>query len=282
MNKLKYKIAASDFDGTLLRSDNTIGKYTKDAIERYLQSGGLFMIATGRMHRAIVNRLEDAGLKGYDIPLISYQGALVILPDSNKIISSIPMKKSVALEIANEAKRQDIYFHTYIDDTLYVSKEMPWTRQYVDYLGIDFVEVGDLIEYMKRELPEDNQEGRVCHKVLMMLPADKIDQKLDEFKNIFKDKAIFNTSSVNLLECISPLAGKDKAIEMIARERGLSLDDVMTFGDSLNDYTMVARAGLGVAVENAVPELKQAAKYITDSNDDDGVGKALEKLAYER
>lgn len=294
--KLKYPIAVSDFDGTLLRNDNKISEHTRDVIKELIDAGGSFFIATGRMHRAIINRLEEAGLGGLDIPVISYQGALVKSAISNKVLYESSLDLETATQIIKEARARNLYIHAYIDDTLYVEKEMSWTTGYTNYLGITFTEVGDLLKFITQKL-SDKEQHHSCHKLLMMMDTDIIERELKHFLNKFgggvdyekKDntpnpsaKAIFNTSSEHLLECVALNAGKDKAIEHIVKNMGYTLDDVMTIGDSLNDYSMVLRAGMGVAVQNADERLKNVAKFIAPSNDDDGVAYAIEKLIFSR
>ncbi|HHW89963.1 MAG TPA: HAD family hydrolase [Clostridiales bacterium] len=290
MLKIRYPVVASDFDGTLLRSDDTISQYTQDVIKEFISLGGLFLVATGRMHCAIVNRLEDAGLGDLDTPVISYQGALVKTSISDKILFDNSLDLDVITDVISEARARDIYIHGYLDDILYVEKEMPWTRAYVDFLRIDFELVGDLLEFLTQKIKDGKHS---CHKLLMMLEADQLESQMRHFLDKFgggidyndpshkfksPPRAIFNTSSEHLLECVSLNAGKDKAIEQVIKSKGYTMKDVLAVGDSLNDFTMVRRAGMGVAVQNADPRVKTVAKHITTSNDNDGVARAIETL----
>ena len=296
MLKLNYPVAVSDFDGTLLRSDNKISQHTRDVIQELIKAGGSFFIATGRMHCAIINHLEDAGLGGLDVPVISYQGALVKSAISNKVLYDSSLDLDTVTDIIKEARARNLYIHAYIDDTLYVEKEMPWTTDYTNFLGITFTEVGDLLQFVTKKLTDKDQHHS-CHKLLMMMEADIIEDELQHFLKKFgggmdyenrenavkkEARALFNTSSVHLLECVSINAGKDRAIEHVVKGMGCTLDNVMAIGDSLNDYSMVLRAGMGVAVQNADERVKLVAKYIAPSNDDDGVAYAIEKLILTR
>ena len=288
--KLKYHVVASDFDGTLLRTDNTISQYTQDVIKEFISLGGMFLIATGRMHQAIVNRLKDAGLGDLDVPVISYQGALVKTSISDKTLIDNALDIDIITDVINEARARNIYIHSYIDDTLYVEKVMSWTQSYVDYLGIDYVLIDDLLEFTTQKIKGGKHS---CHKLLMMMEADQIDYQMRHFLDKFgggidysnptqafktAPRAIFNTSSEHLLECVSVNAGKDKAIEQVIKPNGYTMQDVLAIGDSLNDYTMIKNANMGVAMQNADPRVKAIAKHITTSNDDEGVARAIEKL----
>lgn len=296
MLKLNYPVAVSDFDGTLLRNDNKISKHTRDVIQELIEAGGSFFIATGRMHCAIINRLEEAGLGGLDVPVISYQGALVKSAISNEVLYNSSLDLDTATDIINEARERNLYIHAYIDDILYVEKEMPWTTNYTNFLGITFIEVGDLLKFVTKKLTDKDQQHS-CHKLLMMMDAEIIENELQHFLKKFgggmdyqsrqnsvkkQARALFNTSSVHLLECVSVNAGKDKAIEQVVKGMGYTLDNVMAIGDSLNDYSMVLRAGMGVAVQNADERVKSVARFVAPSNDDEGVAYAIEKLIFMR
>jgi Cof subfamily protein (haloacid dehalogenase superfamily) len=291
--KLKYPVVASDFDGTLLRSDNKISQYTKNIVTEFISMGGLFLVATGRMHQAIIGRLADAGLGDLDLPVISYQGALVKTAISDKTLIDNSLDIDIVTDVINEARARNIYIHGYVDDTLYVERIMPWTSAYVNYLGISFEKVDDLLEFITQKI----KQGHSCHKLLMMMEADQIETEMKHFLEKFgggidyndpakefntPPRAIFNTSSAHLLECVSLNAGKDKAIEQVIKIKGYDMEDVLALGDSLNDYTMVKRAGLGVAVQNADDRVKSVAKFVTSSNDDDGVARAIEKFIFTR
>lgn len=290
---LKYPVVASDFDGTLLRGDNKISQYTKEIITEFVSLGGLFLVATGRMHQAIVGRLAEAGLGDLDLPVISYQGALVKTSISNRTLIDNSLDIDIVTDVINEARARNIYIHGYVDDILYVERIMPWTTSYVNYLGISFEKVDDLLEFITQKI----RQGHSCHKLLMMMEADQIEIEMKHFLEKFgggidysdpsqefktPPRAVFNTSSVHLLECVSLNAGKDKAIEQVIKSKGYEMKDVLALGDSLNDYTMVKRAGMGVAVQNADARVKSVAKFVTASNDDDGVARAIEKFILSR
>lgn len=284
MKELKIKVVASDFDGTLLRSDNTIGRRTVEAIREFLSRGGKFLVATGRMHFSINNRLAELGLGGLDLPVISYQGALVKTSDTDKLLLNRPITKADALEIMEYLdKVEKLYCHTYLNDRIIVAEEKDWTRMYADVIGADFDVVGDLKRYVTANgYPEDGRDRglNVCHKVISLMEADKLPAVMARCNERFAGRVQFNNANPNLMEGVSVSAGKDKAIEYLIEPYGMDLSHVMAIGDSLNDYTMVSRAGMGVAMGNAVDELKAVAQAVTLSNDQDGVAEAIERFCF--
>ena len=89
-------------------------------------------------------------------------------------------------------------------------------------------------------------------------------------------------STWNNLELNIKSAHKGNALKRFAEHLGLTLDNCMAFGDGMNDFTMVEAAGLGIAMANAEPEVKRVAKYVTLSNDEDGVAKGIDKWIFSR
>ena len=90
------------------------------------------------------------------------------------------------------------------------------------------------------------------------------------------------SSTWNNIELNIASAHKGNALRRFAQHLGLGLENCMAFGDGMNDFTMVEAAGLGVAMENADPEVKRVAKYVAPSNDDCGVAKGIEKWIFSR
>lgn len=96
----------------------------------------------------------------------------------------------------------------------------------------------------------------------------------------FGDRLLINSSKPYNVEAIDAHASKGKAVEFLANKYGISLSDTMTFGDNLNDLQMIEVAGMGVAVGNAVDTLKNAADYIAENCEDDGVAKTIREFCF--
>lgn len=105
---------------------------------------------------------------------------------------------------------------------------------------------------------------------------DLVGQELAQSPNL----AVSSSSRGNL-EITHSDAQKGIALSTIAKQLGIDLKDVMALGDNLNDVSMLERVGYSVAMDNAAPEVKTVAKYVTDSNENSGVGKAIKKFLKE-
>lgn len=113
----------------------------------------------------------------------------------------------------------------------------------------------------------------------MMIDEEEVLQKaVDNLPKEVYDKYTVVRSTPYFLEFLNKEVNKGVGVEMLAKHMGITLDQVITMGDAGNDLHMIECAGMGVAMGNAFEEVKKAANYITDTNENDGVAKAIEHL----
>ncbi len=112
---MKYKIIASDFDGTLLRSDRTVSRRTVEAIARYRKEGGLFTVSTGRMFDSIRRSLDELGMQDVNVPIIAMDGGIIRESVSGKVLASYPMPKAEVVDFCERCEKIGCYFHIYTD-----------------------------------------------------------------------------------------------------------------------------------------------------------------------
>lgn len=282
------KVIASDMDGTLLGSDHKIAKETLDAIYRACDKGIRFIIATGRNYQGAMRELEDV-----DIVCDYILGSGAEVRNSDKrIVSQIKIDMSLCEEIYNILKKypvssifnNDRYdyrigteeeieeslinqiksFHSCAD-----TKEVKKTKIYQRTKKITKV-IGNFEELKKEAVP--------IFKIFIF--SDNI-AMLDEIDNELKavrDIAVASSFRTNL-EITNAAAQKGPVLKSYIEELGYTMDEVMALGDSMNDYSMLSMDfGATIAMENAIEEIKKAAKYITKSNDELGVAYAIEEL----
>jgi Cof subfamily protein (haloacid dehalogenase superfamily) len=268
---MKYKMIVSDFDGTLLDSGQNISQRSRRAIKAYTDAGGVFTVSTGRMYSSIIQRVPDLGLDGLSIPVMSFQGALVTDSATKEHIYKVPMDRSLVIEIAELAKSKGVYCHAYSTDKIYIGKKCEISRLYCEYSRVenDAVYVGDLAAYFS------HNDIETVKALIIDAPAT-LDALCDEVNGYFNGRVVFVRSADNLIECVDKNAGKGNTVRYVASRLGIGMDEVIAVGDTMNDYSMIAAAGLGVAMQNADIRLKAAADKITDTNDGDGVAKIIE------
>ena len=241
---MKYKFIACDYDDTLLPKSGVISDFTKDTIREYIARGGRFAICTGRMFRSIV-----------------------------KIARAFGLHKDLAVDYVEFMKKQNVFPQVYVGDNLCVEKENPYSVDYAWVCGVPLNVVGDFKAFFKTT-------DAPVNKVYCSMDSSITEPVRNAAIKEFGDRLLINSSKPYNVEAVDAHASKGKAVEFLANKYGISLSDTMTFGDNLNDLQMIEVAGMGVAVGNAVDTLKNAADYIAENCEDDGVAKTIREFCF--
>jgi Cof subfamily protein (haloacid dehalogenase superfamily) len=260
-----FKLIASDLDGTLLNKACQITERTKNAIRQAQARGVIFTLATGRMYRSARPFAQELEI---DVPLITYEGALVKTSQTKKVLYYRPLAAALAKEIVAIGEENDLNINVYINDELYVSRVTEEIRKYCRVVQVPYIQVEDWSLVLEREPT----------KVLFMGEGEKLDQLWGKTREYFGDQVYITKSGLSFLEFTHPQATKGHGLKFLAREFGIKKEEIMAFGDNFNDLELLRAAGLGVAMANAREELKQVADYVTGSNEEDGVAEAIEKF----
>ena len=119
MKKIRYGLILSDFDGTLVRSDDTIAQSTKDAIAQYCADGGRFAISTGRLPRGILPKAKALGLKG---AISCCQGAVIVDIETEEVLHYGAIPYETGLKICRKMEEMDLHTHVYDIWEFYANK----------------------------------------------------------------------------------------------------------------------------------------------------------------
>ncbi|MFB5249334.1 HAD family hydrolase [Bacillus mycoides] len=251
------KVIISDLDGTLLRSDKTISEKSINILRACKNNGDELIFATARPPRDI-NRYIPNALKN-DI-IICYNGALVL--KGNDILYEMKISKNDTLEIIEIAKKYNLHqICLEINDKLYSNFDV------TDYFGNVPCEVMDIRElnFEKASKVIVCTNGSINKEFTKELP--------DECKAVITDNG-------TLCQIMHAEVSKWNSIQHVLQHINCDVSDVIAFGDDYNDMEMIEKCGIGVAMNNAVEELKSVAKFIAKSNDEDGVATFLESNSY--
>jgi len=260
---MDYKLIAIDLDDTLLRNDLTISDRAKKAIQGAIKKGTLVTFATGRMFCSALPYALELGL---DLPLITYQGALVKYADGREVYHR-PIELATAKEVIEFAKPSGLHVNAYIDDELYMAADTHWGRQYAAIAKAP-------IHYI--DLPGELMTDPT--KILFIGESDELDIWARKISETFSTAVNVTKSKDTFLEISHPKATKGNALRELVEALHIKREEVIAIGDNMNDLDMIQYAGCGVAVGNAVRALKEAANLVAKSNDDDGVAEIIEQL----
>lgn len=270
---MKYKLIAIDMDGTLLDSKNNVSARTKEAIIKAKEKGVHVVLSTGRILKSAVHYSKQLELKN---PIIASNGGIMIDENSNVLYKS-PLAKQSIKEIVKLADKENIYCHLYDDSKFYSSRKVQEV--------LDFYSEGS--DTMKIELEIFNDIDEILSikdlNIYKLIFIDEDREKLQNFREKISKLQDINISSswLNNVEAMGFNVSKGKAITKLCETLGIEAQEVMAIGDSENDLSMLKIAGLSVAMGNGSDKIKDQVDYITDTNDNDGVAKAIEKFILE-
>lgn len=260
------RLVASDLDGTLLNQEWKISPANIRAIRQAVAKGTRVTLATGRMAAATRGYARELGL---DVPLITYHGALVEQALSGEILYRKVVDRELAAEIVEYLLQRDIHTQIFIKDRVFTRKTNDYSEYYGRMAGVP-VEEADIYKLIEKE-----PEG--LEKILCIGDDDLLNRVEEELKKVYSGRLHFTSSNINFFDMTHPEVNKGSALRALAEGWGIDAREVMAVGDSLNDKEMLIYAGLSVAMANAHPEIRKIADYITASNLEDGVAKAIEK-----
>lgn len=262
---MKYKLVAVDMDGTLLDTNGKIRNETALAIKKTINNGVQFIVSTGRPIQGIKKYNDILNLKG---PAITYNGAMIVSLENGEILYEQSLKKSDAKKILNIGNKNEITMCVWSKNQLYVNILNDKVNNYIKLSGVK-----PILIYNYQELLE-----KPISKILWYDTVEKLEEVKKELSfDLFEEVTFCNTQPI-FLEFFNSRVSKGEALKFIGKIYSISTHEMIAIGDGANDLSMIQYAGLGVAMGNASIEIKNCAQFITASNDENGVGKVLEKF----
>jgi Cof subfamily protein (haloacid dehalogenase superfamily) len=268
-----YKLVAIDLDGTLLNSEKRISQGNRDAIRQAIAKGVRIVICSGRIFAGARIFAQETGTRE---PLIACNGAIIKDLATEELLFSDSLRLEDTLRVIELCRTADIYFHVYVGDTMLTEK----------------LEYSSLF-YWKRnnELPE---KGRVDIQLVKSTADTLLDMKNNASKIVVVShdlqqldrirRKIEGISSVEVVssnfdnfEVMNQGVNKGRSLQFLAERFGIERREIMAIGDNENDESMLRFAGLGVAMGNAEPRIRDIAGDVTLSNDKDGVAEAIRR-----
>ena len=257
-----------DLDGTLLKDDKTISAKTKQVLFKAKEAGHEVMIATGRPYRSSEMYYRELELTS---PVVNFNGAFVHHPKDRSFgIHHTPLDMSVAKDIVDACN--SFNFHNIIAeviDDVYMHYHDEKLLQIFGY-GNPNITTGDLREFLKTSptsllIHSEKEQVKEIRQHLASVHAEVIEHRSwgDPFP---------------VVEIVKHGLNKAVGLQHASQYFGIPRDRIIAFGDEDNDLEMIEYAGYGVAMGNAIDDLKNIAKEVTYTNEEDGIGHYLNDL----
>ncbi len=266
----KFRLLAVDMDGTLLNDEHEIPETNRQALRKAVEAGVRLAIASGRMTPRIDPLIEQLGL---DPIVISYNGAKILAPrhEGRQTLFHKPVPVDVAKRLIEFSREENLLLNFYHEDRLFAEdgpKRRPLIDLYTERTGAEYVIVEDLSRFI----------ATPPTKLILLTEPARIDEIYEMFKEEFGGRAFVTKSQPEYLEIMAAGVDKGSGLEFMAAHYGLTTDEIVGVGDARNDLELVRGAGLGVAVANAVDELKAAADAVTERTNNEGaVAEVIER-----
>lgn len=268
-NKISYfRMVAFDMDGTLLDPHHQLLERTIAAVKMIARKGIIVLLATARMASAVKNHLEKLGTPGL---IVAHNGALVKDVKTGEIYHHQTIPKDVVAALLNLLSGQETIIHFNCDDHIYLTTPNPYSDRYSQELQVALQYISSLEQL--EETPTS---------ILVIDTKDVLEQLLTQVSAQLQGKVdcilVPWQGNIWRMQFLPPNTSKGKGVLQVAKHLGIEPEAIISFGDNYNDIEMIQNVGLGIAMGNAVPELKQVADFVTLSNREDGVALALEAL----
>lgn len=266
---MAYEIIALDLDGTLTNSQKLVTEPTKKALERIQREGKKIVLASGRPTPGILPLAKELNLTKYGGFILAFNGARIINCATKEIIYDCAMPKEQIPLLYQEAVKEKIGILSYSDEEILLGNGVDeYNKLEARINNIPMRTVDNFPEYINFPVNKCLMTGEGRHLA-------KIEKS---FQEKFQDSLSIYRSEPFFLEAMPKGIDKANSLSVLLEKLALTREQLICCGDGFNDLSMIKYAGLGVAMENAQEIVKEAADYITTSNDEDGVARVIEQF----
>lgn len=262
------KLIAVDVDGTLLNSANKISPRTRDALIAAAKAGHKVVIVSGRPTSGVYHLAEELQFGEFGGLLSNYNGGAITNYSTGEVIANHTLDLELAREILDKTRKLNAEIIIPRGDMIISDMDNKYLGVERNLLGVE-TEVVDGLRDSLDFAP---------NKIIFANDEDLLDEAIPFLLENFGQATSQVRSQRFYYEIMPKGLSKGTSLLEIANYYGIEKEDVIAFGDELNDYEMVEVAGVGVAMANAVDEIRAIADYITLSNDEDGIADYLEKF----
>jgi len=270
---MEKKILFLDLDGTLLNDQKEITHGNQIAIENALAQGHNIVIASGRPLPATLSQAEKLNLTSSGCYVIAYNGAVLWDCGEQKKLYTHNLDFQQVYTIFDEANRRGLHIQTYTDSSVVVEPRCDdeAIKRYCGFLNLDY----KVIKNVREDLAQSPSKVLIIdfdnHQTLESIAAWVRDSLQDEVDCFF--------SSAYFLEIVRKGINKGNAVVKLCQLLQYPIENAIAVGDEANDISMIQAAGIGVAMANSTPAVKEIADYITKlDNNHDAIKEVIERF----
>ena len=265
--QIPYRAIALDLDGTLTNHEKVVTPKTREALLKAASEGAVIILASGRPTYGIEPVAECLELNKQGGYILSYNGGNIVNAKTGEKLFSQFLPDEVIPELYAYAKENGHALLGYAGNEIIT--EMPDDQYVKEESRINKMNIRKVENLFEAMEPHPTKLLMTGDPTLMLKAEEELVEKLGDRMDIFRSAPFF-------LELVPKGIDKAKSLSRLLTKINLTPADLIAFGDGYNDLSMLKLAGMGVAMENAAPEVRAEADYVTLSNEEDGVAAALE------
>lgn len=266
---MREKVLVLDIDGTLTNSSKEITPATKKGIQSIMERGHKVILASGRPTPGMRRYEKELELEKYGGYLLSFNGGRIIECRTGEIVYQRILPASIIPGLHAFAEKNGCGMVTYFGDSIISAFE---PDEYVELEsrinGMPIKVVEDFVPFVDFDV----------NKCLLTAPIDKAPELEKQLQEKYGDIASVYRSEPFFIEIMPKNVDKATSLDRMLENIGMIREDAICCGDGFNDISMIKYAGTGVAMGNAQPAVKEAADYITGTNDEDGLVQVIDKF----
>ena len=263
-----------DLDGTLLNSEKQLTAYTREVLKKAIEQEIAVVVATGRPFSGVPDELKHFPGMRY---ALTANGARILDVQKHKVVYENLLSGEIAEKVIDILKRHHAIHELFVDGVGYMNEdglknvyayfEDPHMAEYLQSTRIPVKDVKEKLQTMKCEV--DKLQG------IFRNQKDK-QEALEELNTL--SGIVVTAAMDNNLEINKEGTNKGLGLLQLGKSLGISREEIMACGDGGNDVEMLKEVGFAIAMANAYDPVKTAADFVTVSNDEDGVAKAIERF----
>ncbi|UPO90022.1 Cof-type HAD-IIB family hydrolase [Niallia sp. Man26] len=272
------KVIIMDVDGTLTNNEKAISAETKEVLLKAQKAGAILVLASGRPTSGLMDFAKELEMEKHHGLLVSFNGSKVVDCETNEVLFNETMTVEQGQAVLEHMKKFEVIPMIDKDNYMYVTdvfnNEIKYNGNDINIMKYEsrggkykLCEVDDLAAFADYPL----------NKILTAGSDDYLQKHYKEMMEPFKDTLNCVFTAPFYFEFTAQGIDKAKALDTVLIPRGYKKEEMIAFGDGHNDATMVEYAGIGVAMANAVDDLKAVADEVTRSNEEDGIAYTLNK-----
>lgn len=267
----EYKMIVLDLDGTLTNRNKEITPKTKETLMKAQEQGKIVVLASGRPTYGVMPLAEELHLEDYGGYILSFNGGIIMNCKTKEVVFSRQIPAESNGKIIDLAQEHNVSILTYENRTLLTNRpedQYVQLESRINTLKIIPMTIEELKAHVTFSVP----------KFLMTDDGDYLAMVEPKVKAALGKNFSVYRSDPFFLEILPKGIDKAQSLERLLAVIGVKREEMIACGDGFNDLSMIEYAGLGVAMENAVRPVRNAADYVTLSNNDDGVAHVVEKF----